>query len=114
MLKKYQIRMTAIALAIFGVALLGTAQSLDGFKQQGDSLAGFYQVTHRPTVIIAEEISSRIQYFPQFGEKTVAAMKAIAPIERLSQIAALKNAAGRPLLDQKQLILLAMFYNLKP
>ncbi len=114
MLKKYQIRTTVIALAIFGVALLGTAQSLDGFKQQGDEFAGFYQIGNRPTAITAEEISSRVQYFPQFGEKTVAAMKAIAPIERLAQVAALKNAAGRPLLDREQLILLAMFYNLKP
>lgn len=108
--------LTAVAaLAVFGaVALLGLAQSVSAFKGQGDILAAYYQIGNRPTTITVEEIEARVQYFPRFGEKTVAAMKSIAPIERLSQVAALKNAAGRPLLEGEQLILLAMFYNLKP
>jgi hypothetical protein len=106
------VALTAVTIS----AMAGFLMAGDGLtpKQVGDSLAVYFKIGNRPPVITNEEVEKRIANFPDFGDKTVAAMKAAAPIDSLTKLESLKNAGGKGLLNKKQIVLLLTFYNLKP
>lgn len=86
----------------------------DRMSEEANSLAAHYKVGNRAPVITADDAEQRISHFPDFGEKTVEAIKKIAPVEKISALYNLKNASGRPLMTNKQIKLLLIFYQLKP
>jgi len=103
-----------LALGVLGTVLVGTAQQPTNPADIASALVAYYKIGNRPTSITVAEIEQRIIYFPDFGEGTAEAMKKAAPIETVSKLLSLKNSKGRSLLSQKQIVLLLMFYNLKP
>jgi hypothetical protein len=118
MLNNQTLRRMAAVLVLTAMAV-GTATGLlmaqaSGPKQTGDALAAYFKIGNRPAVINVEEIEKRIANFPDFGEGTIKAMKASAPIDSVPKLTGLKNAKGRALLSAKQVVLLLTFYNLKP
>ncbi len=96
------------------VGMVGTAQQPTNPADIASAMVAYFKVGNRPTSITVAEIEQRIAYFPDFGEGTVEALKKAAPIETVSKLTGLKNSRGRNLLSQKQIILLLVFYNLKP
>ncbi len=101
-----------VALGVLG--MVGTAQQAPSPADVASAMVAYFKIGNRPTSITVAEIEQRIAYFPDFGEDTLEALKKAAPIETVSKLTGLKNSRGRPLLSQKQIILLLVFYNLKP
>lgn len=103
-----------LALGVLGTVVVGTAQQPTNPADVASAMVAYFKIGNRPTSITVTEIDQRIAYFPDFGEGTVEALKKAAPIETVSKLVSLKNSRGRNLLSQKQIILLLVFYNLKP
>lgn len=103
-----------LALGVLGTVLVGTAQQPTNPADVASAMVAYFKIGNRPTSITVAEIEQRIAYFPDFGEGTLEALKKAAPIETVSKLVSLKNSRGRNLLSQKQIILLLVFYNLKP
>ena len=103
-----------LALGVLGTVLVGTAQQPTNPADIASAMVAYFKIGNRPTSITVAEIEQRIAYFPDFGEGTLEALKKAAPIETVSKLVSLKNSRGRNLLSQKQIILLLVFYNLKP
>lgn len=103
-----------LALGVLGTVLVGTAQQPTSPADVASAMVAYFKIGNRPTSITVAEIEQRIAYFPDFGEGTLEALKKAAPIETVSKLVSLKNSRGRNLLSQKQIILLLVFYNLKP
>lgn len=118
MIHNINIRRIAAAVVLTGMALTASAGLLmaqaDRTNEDANALATYFKIGNRPATITAEEAELRISHFPDFGDKTVEAIKKIAPVEKTSALYSLKNAAGRPLLTNKQIKLLLVFYPLKP
>ncbi len=103
--------LTIIAISASAGWLMAQA---DRMNEDANALAAHYKIGNRAPVITADDAEMRISHFPDFGEKTVEAIKKIAPVEKISALYGLKNASGRPLMTNKQIKLLLMFYQLKP
>ncbi len=103
--------LTIIAITASAGWLMAQANRM---SEEANALAAHYKIGNRAPVITAEDAEQRISHFPDFGDKTVEAIKKIAPVEKISALYGLKNASGRPLMTNKQIKLLLMFYQLKP
>ncbi len=106
-----------------GLLLLGlgvaVAQSVDvaTIKREGDRIAQEFRIGSRPSQLTAEHIDSVLAKLPGFGAQTVQTLKANAPYRRLSELAALQrqtDSGSRRLLSEKQLRLIAIFFDLEP
>lgn len=113
-LRRWTATAVLTVIAVGAMAGLLVAHETANSKLAGDTMAAYFKIGNRPTVITVEEIEKRIANFPDFGEKAVTALKAAAPIDNVTKLDSLKSAKGRDLLNSKQLVLLLTFYNLKP
>ncbi len=115
-LKRAGIAAAVLLLLALGVAV---AQGVDvaSIKQEADRIAQEFRIGNRPTQLTAEHIDALLAKLPGFGERTVQTLKAHAPYRRLSELVALQrqtDSGPRRLLSEKQLLLIAIFFDLDP
>jgi len=114
MLKRAVVVVLAVAL-VAGLAL--AEKTTDEIKKQADAIAAQFKIGNRPAVLTAADIENFLAALPSFGDKTIEALKKSAPYDSLSKLEALgkKTKNGeQDLLTDKQLLLIAVFFNLKP
>ena len=116
-----QARRAGIAAAVLLLLALGVAvaQGVDvaSIKQEADRIAQEFRIGARPSQLTAEHVDSLLAKLPGFGERTVQTLKANAPYRRLSELAQLErptDSGPRRLLSEKQLLLIAIFFDLDP
>jgi len=109
----------AVAFMLLGLLAVAVAQSVDvaSIKQEADRIAQEFRIQARPSQLTAEQIDSLLSKLPGFGERTVQILRANAPYRRLSELARLQrqtDSGPRRLLSDKQLLLIAIFFDLDP
>jgi hypothetical protein len=108
----------AVLLLLVGLGI-AVAQSVDvaSLKQEADRIAQEFRIQARPSQLTAEHVDALLAKLPGFGERTVQTLKAHAPYRRLSELAQLQretDSGPRRLLSEKQLLLIAIFFDLDP
>ncbi|MBI1743612.1 hypothetical protein HYR54_11190 [Candidatus Acetothermia bacterium] len=103
--------LTIVAFTLSAGLLMAQA---DRTNEDANAMASYFKIGNRPTVITADDAQLRISHFPSFGDKSVELLKRAAPIEKVSTLYGLKNEKGKSLLNEKQIMLLLVFYQLKP
>ena len=109
----------AAAVLLLGLLAVAVAQSVDvaSLKQEADRIAQEFRIQARPSQLTAEHVERLLAKLPGFGERTVQTLKANAPYRRLSELAQLQretDSGPRRLLTDKQLLLIAIFFDLDP
>lgn len=103
--------LTIVAFTLSAGLLMAQA---DRTNEDANAMANYFKIGNRPAVITADDAQLRISHFPSFGDKSIEALRRTAPIEKASTLYALKNDKGKSLLNEKQIMLLLVFYQLKP
>jgi len=106
-------------LAALGLAvgLMVWADHAASLKEEADRFAQAFEIRHRPSQLDEGWIEAFLAKLPGFGESTIEALVEQAPYTRLSELEALtKETANGPrrLLSDKQLLLIAIFFDLEP
>ena len=115
-----QARRVGIAAAVLLFVVLGVAVAqpdVASIKQEADRIAQEFRIGNRPTQLTAEHVDALLAKLPGFGEQTVQTLKAHAPYRRLSELAELQrqtDSGPRRMLTEKQLLLIAIFFDLDP
>lgn len=119
MLKLKWVGIAAVLFVLLGlgVAVALSQPDLSSIKREGDRIAQEFRIGSRPSQLTAEHIDSVLAKLPGFGAQTVQILRANAPYRRLSELAALQrqtDSGSRRLLSEKQLLLIAIFFDLEP
>jgi len=107
----------AVVAVVAGLLVGALAQEVSSLKEEGEKFAQAFDIRRRPAQLDEGWIKGFLAELPGFGAQTIEVLEANAPYRTLSELASLtkETAQGpRRLLSDKQLLLIAIFFDLEP